>query len=148
MRFLSLWFRSSCLGPLSSLLANSPLAFRYVLVVGVEKTFAPKVQLEKELAAAREQVDVLIAERDSALAAPLLHAKIKSLTEKLQRAKGEHLSATERMEEVERKAKAHAVEFESCRSALAQEEKKVESLSQSLKGKQTTLDEAEVAAVH
>ncbi|MED6140136.1 hypothetical protein PIB30_090188 [Stylosanthes scabra] len=47
------------------------------LQVRVENTFAAKVQLEKELAAAKEQVDVLIAERDSALAAPLLHAKIK-----------------------------------------------------------------------
>ncbi|MED6150274.1 hypothetical protein PIB30_070852 [Stylosanthes scabra] len=43
------------------------------LQVAVENTFAAKVQLEKELAAAREQVDVLTAERDSALAAPLLH---------------------------------------------------------------------------
>ncbi|MED6128110.1 hypothetical protein PIB30_094546 [Stylosanthes scabra] len=118
------------------------------LQVGVEKTFAVKVQLEKELAAAREQVDVLTAEKDSALAAPLLHAKIKSLNEKLERAEGEYLSATERMEEVERKAKAQAAELKSCRSALAQEEKKVESLSQSLKGKQTALEEAEAAAVH
>ncbi|MED6161499.1 hypothetical protein PIB30_061280 [Stylosanthes scabra] len=118
------------------------------LQLGVEKTFAAKVQLEKELAAAREQVDVLTAERDSALAAPLLHAKIKSLTEELERAEGERLSATERMEEVERKAKAHVAELESCRSALAQEEKKVESLSQSLKGKQTALDEADATAVH
>ncbi|MED6194856.1 hypothetical protein PIB30_032406 [Stylosanthes scabra] len=74
--------------------------------VGVEKTFAAKVQLEKELATAREQVDVLTAERDSALAAPLLHTKIKFLTEELERAEGERLSTTERMEEVERKAKA------------------------------------------
>ncbi|MED6186355.1 hypothetical protein PIB30_065852 [Stylosanthes scabra] len=147
VRFLSLWFQSSCLGPLSSLLANSPLSFRYVLVC-VEKTFAAKVQLEKELAAAREQVDVLTVERDSALAAPLLHAKIKSLTEELERAEGERLSATKLIEEVERKAKAQSAELESCRSALTQEEKKVESLSQSLKGKQMALDEAEAAAVH
>ncbi|MED6150444.1 hypothetical protein PIB30_072382 [Stylosanthes scabra] len=97
------------------------------LQVGVEKTFAAKVQLEKELAAAREQIEVLTAERDSALAAPLLHAKIKSLKEELQRAKGERLSAIARMEE---------------------EERKVESLAQSLKGKQTALDEDEAAAVH
>ncbi|MED6200528.1 hypothetical protein PIB30_086009, partial [Stylosanthes scabra] len=97
--------------------------------VGVEKTFAVKVQLEKELAAAREQVDVFTAKRDSALAAPLLHAKIKSLTEELERAKGERLSATEHMEEVERKAKAQPAELESCR-------------------KQTALNEAEAAAVH
>ncbi|MED6159498.1 hypothetical protein PIB30_042821 [Stylosanthes scabra] len=58
------------------------------LQVGVEKTFAAKVQLEKELVAAREQIEVLTAERDSALAAPLLHAKIKSLKEELQRAEG------------------------------------------------------------
>ncbi|MED6186226.1 hypothetical protein PIB30_064822 [Stylosanthes scabra] len=118
------------------------------LQVGVENIFAAKVQLEKELAAAKEQVDVLTAERDFALAAPFLHAKIKSLTEELERAKGERLSATERMEEVERKAKVQAAELESCCSALAQEGKKVESLSQSLKGKQTALDEAEAAAAH
>ncbi|MED6164740.1 hypothetical protein PIB30_093064, partial [Stylosanthes scabra] len=51
------------------------------------------------------------------------------------------------MEEVERKAKSQAAELESCRSALTQEEKKVESLAQS-KGKQTALDEAEAAAIH
>ncbi|MED6170203.1 hypothetical protein PIB30_028718 [Stylosanthes scabra] len=107
-----------------------------------------QVQLEKELAAAKEQVDVLTAEMDSALAAPLLHAKIKSLTEELERAEGECLSATEHMKEVERKAKVQAAELESCRSALAQERKKVESLSQFLKGKQTTLYEAEAAATH
>ncbi|MED6134493.1 hypothetical protein PIB30_037543 [Stylosanthes scabra] len=89
------------------------------LQVGVEKTFAAKVQLKKELAAAREQVDVFTAERDSALAAPLLHAKIKSLTEELERSEEERFSATKRMEEVERKAKAQAAELESCRSALA-----------------------------
>ncbi|MED6147749.1 hypothetical protein PIB30_046617 [Stylosanthes scabra] len=94
--------------------------FLACLQVGVEKTFAAKVQLENELAAAREQVDVLTAKRDSALAAPLLHAKIKSLTEELE--EGERIFATE--------------------------EKKVESLSQSLKGKQTALDEVEAAAVH
>ncbi|MED6210011.1 hypothetical protein PIB30_060058 [Stylosanthes scabra] len=152
VRSLSLWFRNSCLEPLSSLPANSLLAFRYVLVVialvGVEKTFAAKVQFEKELAAAREEAKVLTVERDSALATPLLHAKIKSLTEDLQRAEGERLSATARMEEVERKAKVQAAELESCRSALAQEEKKVESLTQSLKGMQKALDEAEAAAVH
>ncbi|MED6198302.1 hypothetical protein PIB30_064972 [Stylosanthes scabra] len=118
------------------------------LTVGIEKTIAVKVQFEKELPAAREEAEVLTAERDSALAAPLLHAKIKSLTEDLQRAEGERLSATARMEEVERKAKVQAAKLESCRSALAQEEKKVESLTQSLKGKQKALDEAEDAAVH
>ncbi|MED6156351.1 hypothetical protein PIB30_013625 [Stylosanthes scabra] len=118
------------------------------LQVGVEKTFAAKVQLEKELAAAREQVEVLTAERDSALPAPLLHAKIKSLTEELQRAEGERLSSTSRMEEVERKAKSQAAELESCCSALTQEEKKVVSLAQYLKGKHTVLDEAEATAVH
>ncbi|MED6214374.1 hypothetical protein PIB30_102407 [Stylosanthes scabra] len=69
------------------------------LQVGMENTFAAKVRLEKELAATKDQVDVLTAERDSALAAPLLHAKIKSLTEELERAEGERLSAFDRMEE-------------------------------------------------
>ncbi|MED6145503.1 hypothetical protein PIB30_025807 [Stylosanthes scabra] len=91
---------------------------------------------------------MLTAERDSALAAPLLHAIIKSLEDELRRAEGERLSAAARMEEVERKAKSQAAELESCRSAQTREEKKVESLAQSLKGKQTTLDEVEAAAIH
>ncbi|MED6153364.1 hypothetical protein PIB30_101272 [Stylosanthes scabra] len=111
-RFLALWSRSSFWGPLSSLLANSSLAF------SVENTFAAKVRLEKELAATKDQVDVLTPERDSTLAAPLFHAKIKSLTEELERVEGEHLSAFDRMEEVERKAKVQAAELESCHSAL------------------------------
>ncbi|MED6213297.1 hypothetical protein PIB30_091816 [Stylosanthes scabra] len=45
------------------------------------KDIPAKVQLEKELAAAREEAEVLTTERDSSLAAPLLYAKIKSLTE-------------------------------------------------------------------
>ncbi|MED6223895.1 hypothetical protein PIB30_078564 [Stylosanthes scabra] len=121
--------------------------FTACLQVGMENTFAAKVQLEKELAATKDQVDVLTAERDSALAAPLLHAKIKSLTEELKRAEGERLSAFDRVKEMEEKAKVQVAELESCRSALAQERKKVESLTQSLKGKQTALDEAEAAAV-
>ncbi|MED6132449.1 hypothetical protein PIB30_019048 [Stylosanthes scabra] len=51
------------------------------------------------------------------------------------------------MKKVEERAKVQAAELESCRSALAQERKKVESLTQSLKGKQTTLDEAEATGV-
>ncbi|MED6198385.1 hypothetical protein PIB30_065856 [Stylosanthes scabra] len=104
--------------------------------------------MEKELAAARDQVDVLTAERDSALATPLLNAKIKSLSQELELAEGERLSALDRMKEVGEMAKVQAAELESCHSALEQERKKVESLTQSLKGKQTTLDEAEAAAVH
>ncbi|MED6178022.1 hypothetical protein PIB30_103795 [Stylosanthes scabra] len=45
-------------------------------------------------------------------------------------------------------AKVQAAELESCRSALTRERKEVESLSQSLKGNQTTLDEAEAATAH
>ncbi|MED6213511.1 hypothetical protein PIB30_094124, partial [Stylosanthes scabra] len=92
--------------------------------VGVENTFAAKVQLEKELAATKDQVDVLTAETDSALAAPLLHAKIKSLSQEMERAEGERLSALDRMKEVEERAKVQAAELESCRSALEQERKK------------------------
>ncbi|MED6188644.1 hypothetical protein PIB30_087841, partial [Stylosanthes scabra] len=89
--------------------------------VGVENTFAAKVRLEKELSATKDQ----------------------SLTEELECAERERLSAFDHMEEVERKAKVQDAELESCRSALTQERKKVEPFSQSLKGKQTTLDEAE-----
>ncbi|MED6212883.1 hypothetical protein PIB30_087719 [Stylosanthes scabra] len=59
------------------------------LQVGVENAFAAKVQMEKELVATRDQVDVLTAERDSALAAPILNAKIKSLSHELELAEGE-----------------------------------------------------------
>ncbi|MED6195632.1 hypothetical protein PIB30_039700 [Stylosanthes scabra] len=99
------------------------------------------LQMEKDLAATRDQVDVLTAEKDSASAAPLLHAKIKSLSQKLGLAEGERPSALDRMKEVEERAKVQAAELESYRSALEQERKKVESLTQSLKGKQTALDE-------
>ncbi|MED6124995.1 hypothetical protein PIB30_064311 [Stylosanthes scabra] len=44
-------------------------------------------------------------ERDSSLVAPLLHAKIKSLSEELERAEGERLSAFDRMKEVEERAR-------------------------------------------
>ncbi|MED6187649.1 hypothetical protein PIB30_078362 [Stylosanthes scabra] len=118
------------------------------LQVGVKNTFATKVQLEKELAATKDQVDVLTAERDFALASPLLHAKIKSLSKELERAEGERLTALDRMKEVEERAKVQAAELESCHSALEQENKKFESLTQSFKGKQTALDEAEAATVH
>ncbi|MED6194496.1 hypothetical protein PIB30_029144 [Stylosanthes scabra] len=101
-RFSTPWFRSSFL--------DRP--------VGVENAFAAKVQLEKELAATKDQVDVLTAERDSALAAPLLHAKIKSVSKELELAEGECLSAFARMKEVEKGAKVEAAKLESCRSAL------------------------------
>ncbi|MED6151797.1 hypothetical protein PIB30_085846, partial [Stylosanthes scabra] len=93
-------------------------------LVGVENAFVAKVKLEKELAATKDQVDVLTAERDSALAAPLLKAKIDSLSEELRVAEGERLSALGRMKEVEEGAKVQAVELQSCRSALEQEKKK------------------------
>ncbi|MED6210364.1 hypothetical protein PIB30_063393 [Stylosanthes scabra] len=54
------------------------------LQIGIEKAFASKVQMEKELASLKDQVDVLTVERTSALAAPLLNAEIKSLTQRLQ----------------------------------------------------------------
>ncbi|MED6208950.1 hypothetical protein PIB30_049845 [Stylosanthes scabra] len=75
------------------------------LQVGIEKAFASKVQMEKELASLKDQVDVLTVERDSALAAPLLNAEIKSLTQRLAVSEGERLSALARMMEVEERAK-------------------------------------------
>ncbi|MED6211483.1 hypothetical protein PIB30_074138 [Stylosanthes scabra] len=100
--------------------------------VGIENAFAAKVGLE-ELAATKDQVDVLTAERNSASAAPLVKAKIDSLTEELRFAEGERLSALARMKEVEEGAK---------------EKKKVGSVTRSLEQKQTALDEAEVATGH
>ncbi|MED6212432.1 hypothetical protein PIB30_083308 [Stylosanthes scabra] len=118
------------------------------LQVGIENAFAAKVKTEKELAAAKDQVDVLTAERDSALAAPLLKEKIDSLTEQLRLAEGERLSALTRMSKMEDGSKVQDVELQSCRSALEQEKKKVESLTQSSEQKQTALGEAEAAVGH
>ncbi|MED6161636.1 hypothetical protein PIB30_062674 [Stylosanthes scabra] len=66
-----------------------------------QNAFSAKVKMERELAATKDQVDVLMAERDFALAAPLLKAKVDSLTEQLRLAEGERLSALARMSEVE-----------------------------------------------
>ncbi|MED6225484.1 hypothetical protein PIB30_094176 [Stylosanthes scabra] len=93
----------------------------------MKNTFAAKVQLEKELAATKGQVDV---------------------RGELERAESERFSAFDRMKEVDERAKVKAAELKSCRSALEQKRKKVKSLTQSLKGKQTVLDEAEAAVVH
>ncbi|MED6183455.1 hypothetical protein PIB30_038057 [Stylosanthes scabra] len=129
-------------------LTNGPIREILGSLIGVENAFSAKVQMEKELAATRDQVDVLTAKRDSTLAAPLLNAKIKSLSQEPELAEGEHLSALDRMKEVEERAKVQVAELESCCSALEQERKKVESLAQSLKGKQTALSEAKATAVH
>ncbi|MED6145663.1 hypothetical protein PIB30_027380 [Stylosanthes scabra] len=118
------------------------------LQIGIEKTFASKVQMEKELAFLKDQVDVLTVERDSALAAPLLNAEIKSLTQWLQFSEGERLSALARMTEVEERAKVQAAELKSYRAALLKEKKEAESLAKSLRDKQTALDGAEAAAAH
>ncbi|MED6185904.1 hypothetical protein PIB30_061604 [Stylosanthes scabra] len=118
------------------------------LQVGIENAFSAKVKMEKELAATKDQVDVLTAERDSALAAPLLKAKVDSLTEQLRLAEGERLSALARMLEVEEGSKVQAVQLQSYRSPLEQEKKKVESLTRSLEQKQTALSEAQSAAGH
>ncbi|MED6199384.1 hypothetical protein PIB30_075474 [Stylosanthes scabra] len=103
---------------------------------GIENAFSVKLKMEKELAAAKDQVVVLTSERDS------------SLIEQLRLAKGERLSALARMSEVEEENKVQAVELQSCRSALEQEKKKVESLTRSLEKKQTALGKAEAAADH
>ncbi|MED6141054.1 hypothetical protein PIB30_099561 [Stylosanthes scabra] len=92
------------------------------LQVGIEKAFAAKVQMEKELVSLKDQVDVLTVERDSSLVAPLLNAKIKSFTQ--------------------------ALALESCRSALEKEKKDAEGLAKSLREKQTALDGAEAATAH
>ncbi|MED6152934.1 hypothetical protein PIB30_096728 [Stylosanthes scabra] len=118
------------------------------LQVGIEKAFAAKVQMEKELSSLKDQVDVLMVERDSALAAPLLNAKIKSLTQELEVSEGEHLFALARLKEVEEGARVQAAQLESCRSALEREKKEAENLAKSLKEKQRALDEAEAATAH
>ncbi|MED6165681.1 hypothetical protein PIB30_101983 [Stylosanthes scabra] len=118
------------------------------LQVGIAKAFAAKVQMEKELVSLKDQVDVLTVERDSALAAPLLNAKIKSLTQELAVSEDERLSALALMAEVEEKARVQAAQLESCRSALGKEKKEAEGLAKSLREKQTALDGAEAATAH
>ncbi|MED6111317.1 hypothetical protein PIB30_051309 [Stylosanthes scabra] len=118
------------------------------LQVGIEKAFASKVQMEKELASLKDQVDVLTVERDLALAAPLLNAEIKSLTQRLEFSEGERLSALARMTEVEERANVQAAELESCRSALLKEKREAEGFAKSLREKQRALDGAEAAAAH
>ncbi|MED6113932.1 hypothetical protein PIB30_075431 [Stylosanthes scabra] len=140
-------------GALDSGLTLGPFGFadllylRY-LYVGIENAFSAKVKLEKELAATKDQVNVLMAERDSALAAPLLKAKVDLLIEELRLAEGERLSALAHMKEVEEGAKVQVVELQSYCTALEQEKKKVESFTRSLEQKQTVLDEAEAAVSH
>ncbi|MED6125251.1 hypothetical protein PIB30_066877 [Stylosanthes scabra] len=141
------------LGPLvpEQLLGTAqPLACQLTacLQIGIEKSFASKVQMEKELASLKDQVDVLTLERDSALAAPLLNTEIKSLTQQLRFSEGERLSALARMSEVEERAKVQAAELESCRAALLKEKRGAEGLTKSLREKQTALDGAEAAAAH
>ncbi|MED6145858.1 hypothetical protein PIB30_029089 [Stylosanthes scabra] len=118
------------------------------LQIGIEEAFASKVQMEKELASLEDQMDVLTAERDSALAAPLLNAEIRSLTQRLKFSEGELLSALARMTEVEERAKVQAAELESCRAALLKEKREAEGLTKSLRERQTALDGAEAAATH
>ncbi|MED6197910.1 hypothetical protein PIB30_061292 [Stylosanthes scabra] len=118
------------------------------LQIGIENAFATKVQMEKELSSLKDQVDLLTMEGDSALAAPLLNAKIKSLTQELEVSKGERLFALARMKEVEGGARVQAAQLESCRSALEREKKETENLAKSLKEKQTALDGAEAATAH
>ncbi|MED6175209.1 hypothetical protein PIB30_076263 [Stylosanthes scabra] len=127
--------------------SNSSERFN-TLPIDIEKAFASKVQMEKELASLKDQVDVLTVERDSALVAPLLNAEIKSLTQRLEFSEGERLSALARMTEVEERAKVQAAELESCRAALLKEKREAEGLTKSLRERQTTLDGAEAAAAH
>ncbi|MED6152629.1 hypothetical protein PIB30_093805 [Stylosanthes scabra] len=104
-------------GPIHEILG--PLLLEQFLgTVGIENAFAAKIGLEKEFASTKDQVDVLTAERDSALAAPLLKMKIDSLTEELRLAEGGRLSALARMKEVEEGDKVQAAELKSCRSTL------------------------------
>ncbi|MED6113281.1 hypothetical protein PIB30_069327 [Stylosanthes scabra] len=105
------------------------------LQVAIENAFSTKLKMEKELAATKDQVVVLTAERSSALTSFPLKAEVDSLTEQLRLAKGGHLSALARMSEVEEESKVQALELQSCRSALEQEKKKVESLTRSLEQK-------------
>ncbi|MED6146621.1 hypothetical protein PIB30_036209 [Stylosanthes scabra] len=84
----------------------------------LENAFSAKLKMEKEIAAAKDQVAVLMAKRDFALTSLPLKAEVDSLTEQLRLAKGERLSALVRMSKVEEESKFQAVELQPCRSVL------------------------------
>ncbi|MED6162786.1 hypothetical protein PIB30_073839 [Stylosanthes scabra] len=81
------------------------------LQVGMENAFSAKLKMEKELAASKDQVVVLTAERDSSLTSPPLKVEVDTLAEKMRLAEGERLYALARMLEVEERSKVQAVEF-------------------------------------
>ncbi|MED6162713.1 hypothetical protein PIB30_073151, partial [Stylosanthes scabra] len=82
------------------------------LQVGLESSLAAKTKAEEELLAARDQVAVLMAERDSALAYLPLQEKVDALTDQLSVKEGKHQSTLERVSRLEEDVKVSGDDLE------------------------------------
>ncbi|MED6167461.1 hypothetical protein PIB30_002943 [Stylosanthes scabra] len=114
-----------------------------------------KTKAEEELLAAQDQVTLLKAERDSAMAYLPLKEKVDALNDDLSVKEGERQSALERVSRFEEDIKVMQAELKSCRASLEQErgraeaaEKKVEELSSSLRQSQFDLGAANETATY
>ncbi|MED6205422.1 hypothetical protein PIB30_017454 [Stylosanthes scabra] len=120
-----------------------------MMQIGLEKALVAKTKAEEELLAAQDQVALLKAERDSAMAYLPLKEKVDALNDDLSVKEGERQSALERVSRLEEDIKVMQTELKSCRASLGQErgraeaaEKKVEELSSSLQQSQFDLGAA------
>ncbi|MED6181769.1 hypothetical protein PIB30_022369 [Stylosanthes scabra] len=125
------------------------------LQIGLEKAFVTKTKAEEELLAAQDQVTLLKAERDSAMAYLPLKQKVDALNNDLSVKEWERQSALERVSRLEEDIKVMQTELKSCRASLEQEqgraeaaEKKAEELSSSLRQSQFDLGAANESATY
>ncbi|MED6141543.1 hypothetical protein PIB30_104577 [Stylosanthes scabra] len=68
-----------------------------VPMVGMEGVLSLRENMEKDLVAAKDQVEILTVERDFALAAPLLQKEIYEMKEKMELLEGDRLSTLDRV---------------------------------------------------
>ncbi|MED6117026.1 hypothetical protein PIB30_105841, partial [Stylosanthes scabra] len=92
-------------GTLSQSLPSQPLPASSVLEpismegdeVGMEGVLSLREKMEKDLVAAKDQVEILTVERDFALAASLLQKEIYEMKEKMELLEGDRLSTLDRV---------------------------------------------------
>ncbi|MED6212563.1 hypothetical protein PIB30_084629 [Stylosanthes scabra] len=80
------------------------LGTAYTRFVGIEGADMAKRQMEKQLAAAKEQINLLIVECDYALAAPPLQKEIDQLKKKIELVEGDRLSNLDQLEHMKENA--------------------------------------------
>ncbi|MED6158488.1 hypothetical protein PIB30_033221 [Stylosanthes scabra] len=117
--------------------------------VGLEGTLSSKLKTENELAVAQDQISLLTAERDSALAYLPLKEEVDTLKDQFSEREGERQSALDRVNQLEEDIKVLNTQLASCWLSLEKEQKKVEvaekdirALNASLVEKQTALGTA------